>query len=566
VSVDGAEFASMKRGCVSYQNHLPAIGELIGGKYQLVRELGAGGMGVVFEALHRDTEKRVALKFLSAELSGTADARARFVREARATGRVHHPNVVTVHDSGEHDGRVFMVLELLEGKPLREWLAKGPLPFDAACRLLFPAMRGVAAAHAVGVLHRDLKPDNIFIADMPDGMEPVPKVLDFGLAKLCSPADKLTQLSVAGIAMGTYQFMAPEQLRAQGEEDERTDVYALGAILFNLVAGRLPYEADNPVDLALLMMSAEPPLLNNFANVGDAAAAVVARALALQPAQRFASVEAFAKALEPHAGGAAFRGGAFVSNAPKPLAHHALSLTEQFSRPLATPFVPRTRKAVRRPRWPWVLSAVFATAAVALGGWLLASGPRTTPASATQAVASPEAPRAPAAVYPSANAQPSSALSPAELPAAAPAPLTPSPGGAPPTAIPISPAATTPLPGRALEDEGLVLIERVAPEAPPPVEEWPNARPDPSSRPPHSHRSSRHLGREMASQREARERVLADPMHPSVSTRDDFERTPPGAAPNASAPASPTTEPSSPAPVLRARSARSGLTLDEGQF
>ncbi|MET0344280.1 MAG: serine/threonine-protein kinase [Polyangiales bacterium] len=292
---------------------MPAAGEIIGGKYRILGELGAGGMGVVLAARHVDTERQVALKWLSPALSHLPEAAARFKREAKAAGRILHPNVVAVHDCSEHEGQLYLVMEQLVGRTLRATMARagGKLPPADAFGVLFPVLRGVAAAHAAGVLHRDLKPENVLLADSPDGLEPMPKVLDFGLAKLRDAGRKsqLTQLTAPAALMGTYQYMAPEQLRGRDDLDERVDVYALGVMLYEMLTGVLPYAADNPVDLALQVLESEPvPLSAHDASLSPALGDVVARALARDRAERFASVEAFALALAPLSGSHAFRG------------------------------------------------------------------------------------------------------------------------------------------------------------------------------------------------------------------------------------------------------------------
>jgi serine/threonine protein kinase len=289
---------------------LPKPGDLIGAKYRIESSIGAGGMGVVFEAVHLDTDARVAIKWLSPELSATPAAVERFKVEARATGRIRHPNVVAIHDIAEHEGSVFLVMELLRGCSLRSRLAQGPCDIVEACRILFPVMRGVAAAHAVKVLHRDLKPENIFLAESPDGLEPIPKVLDFGIAKLSWDASSTKQQSAQTGLMGTYPYMAFEQLHARGDLDGRVDVYALGAVLYNMLTCRLPYEADNPVDLALRMLQSQPePVTVYVPSLPPEIDAVVERALARDRDQRYATVDDFALALEPFAGPLRYRGG-----------------------------------------------------------------------------------------------------------------------------------------------------------------------------------------------------------------------------------------------------------------
>jgi serine/threonine protein kinase len=300
---------------------VPEIGDIIGGKYRVLRAIGSGGMGVVFEALHLGTDKHVAIKCLHPDIASVAEAAERLKREARATGRINHPNVVAVHDCGEHGAQLYLVMELLRGRSLRVAMAARTYTPEALCDVLFPALRGVSAAHAAGVLHRDLKPENVFLVDSPDGFGPLPKVLDFGLARFRDRRNHVT-LSAAGSLMGTYQYMAPEQLRGHAELDERVDVYALGAIAYEMLTGSLPYQADNPVDLALQILESEAPLATTHApGLPRGLALVIARALARERDRRFPSVDDLAGALEGFAAGAVFRGAA---RAPQP-AHAASS-------------------------------------------------------------------------------------------------------------------------------------------------------------------------------------------------------------------------------------------------
>jgi serine/threonine protein kinase len=289
--------------------HLPTPGDLIASKYRVLDRLGAGGMGVVFEAVNVLTETPVAIKCLNPELAGTAWAIQRFQREARATGRIRHPNVVALHDYGEHEGCLYLVMELLKGASLRVHAVGRQFSAEETCRIMLPVMRGVAAAHAADVLHRDLKPDNVFLAASPDGLEPVPKVLDFGLARLRSEQDDKTVLSSVGAVLGTYQYMAPEQLRPKGELDARVDVYALGVMLYRLLTACMPYAADNPIDLALQILESEPALVTaHVPSLAAPLASVVARALKRDRELRYRSVEELAFALQPFATDTWFRG------------------------------------------------------------------------------------------------------------------------------------------------------------------------------------------------------------------------------------------------------------------
>ncbi|MDB4975213.1 MAG: serine/threonine protein kinase, partial [Myxococcaceae bacterium] len=165
----------------------PTSGEIVGGKYRILRALGQGGMGIVFEAQNVVTGKRVALKWLRPQLGNDRDASERFMREARVASRVHHQNVVDLYDVGRHDDALFLVMEYLDGESLAAFLARGLRPIPETVSLLLGAMRGLAAAHKQGIVHRDLKPENIFLARESDDAVITPKVLDFGISKLIAP-------------------------------------------------------------------------------------------------------------------------------------------------------------------------------------------------------------------------------------------------------------------------------------------------------------------------------------------------------------------------------------------
>jgi serine/threonine-protein kinase len=228
----------------------------LAGRYRVLDTLGAGGMGVVFRAENLVTTKRVAIKWLSRPLSRTA-TEERLLREARAVARLKHPNVVDVYDLVRDGSTWFLVMELLEGETLREYLRRSPAPtVPALIRVLLPAIEGVAAAHARGVVHRDLKPENIFLERVSGDGRVVPKVLDFGIAKLSDLDGK--SLTETGMALGTPLYMSLEQLRADKDVDARADVYAFGVMLYEAFTGRMPFAAGSLPELALKMTTAEP--------------------------------------------------------------------------------------------------------------------------------------------------------------------------------------------------------------------------------------------------------------------------------------------------------------------
>ncbi|MDB4976730.1 MAG: serine/threonine protein kinase [Myxococcaceae bacterium] len=235
----------------------PQPGQLVGGKYRMVRELGRGAMGAVYEAEQLATGKRVAIKWLHPHVLESRSAVERLVREAQASARVRHSNVVDVYDVEREGDTLFLVMEYLEGETLANLLERGGVPFHEVLALIVQAMRGVAEAHRQGIVHRDIKPDNIFLARQNDQTLPIAKVLDFGISKLDAPGG--LSLTQTGSALGTPLYMSYEQLSGARDVDARSDIYAFGVILYESLTGMLPYSADNFAELAAKVITSEPP-------------------------------------------------------------------------------------------------------------------------------------------------------------------------------------------------------------------------------------------------------------------------------------------------------------------
>ena len=240
----------------------PLEGSLIAGKYRVTREIGRGGMAFVYEGLHHDIQKRVAIKILSAEFITSQVVVERFLREARAAAAVRSPYICDVYDSGKlEDGRPFLVMELLEGESLYERMVRVRL-FDpeTTVRVVTHAARGLTKAHAAGIVHRDLKPENIFLTTNEDGQLEA-KILDFGLAKFYAPVNDgegQARLTREGAIFGTPAYMSPEQVKGQGAVDHRADVWALGCIVYECFTGRTVWSTEQGVAMTFAQIASSP--------------------------------------------------------------------------------------------------------------------------------------------------------------------------------------------------------------------------------------------------------------------------------------------------------------------
>jgi tetratricopeptide (TPR) repeat protein len=280
------------------------MSDLVGrrlGRYEIVKLLGAGGMGEVYRARDTQLGRQVAVKVLGGKASGDAERLARFEKEARAVAVLSHPNILAIHDFGEDGGVAYAVTELLEGKSLRERMGDSPLPVTKALEIGKAVAEGLAAAHARGIVHRDIKPENIFITSTGHV-----KILDFGIASLtgeeilnvCDPKVPTASTPKTVRVIGTVGYMAPEQARGE-PTDARGDIFALGCVLYEMVTGKRAFRGETPTDTLVATLDRDPPPIGETRpDVPPVLEMVIRRCLEKQPAERFDSAHDVAFALQ----------------------------------------------------------------------------------------------------------------------------------------------------------------------------------------------------------------------------------------------------------------------------
>ena len=351
----------------------PLIGNVLAGRYLVKSRIGEGGMGLVYEGLHRDIDKQVAIKVLRDDLSRRPEVVARFRQEARSASRIGHENIVDIFDFGEtRRGASYFVMEFLQGEDLGNVLGKkATIEAERACGIVLQCCRALSATHAKGIVHRDIKPENIFLTKR-DGIDDFVKIVDFGIAKMSdietdgAPGRKLTK---TGMIFGTPEYMSPEQ--AGGRDlDHRVDVYALGIILYECLAGRVPFEGDTFMGILTQHLTAEAPAIdevNPHASVSQELELVIRKALAKSPDDRYQDTEELAEAIVCALDGR-------VSRATRRTPPSALGS------PLASPLdsVPRRKTS------PWV----WAAAAMGAAGLVLWSALGSLSSQASEAEAS----------------------------------------------------------------------------------------------------------------------------------------------------------------------------------
>src|SRR6187551_343792 len=288
----------------------PFIGrDLLNGQFRILQKIGTGGMGSVYRAAQPAMNREVAIKILHPKLAGRKDLTSRFRREARAMSQLTHPNTVRVFMYGEldDDGSLYIVMEMLEGRNLNQCVRReGPMPTARAIPILIQVCGALQEAHEMGIVHRDLKPENIFLSTQ-GGIADFPKVLDFGLAKVTErqmqPGSVI--LTQEGMVFGTPEFMSPEQ--AQGRTlDACSDIYSLAVILYEVLTGKLPFDAKTPMEYiqkhvteAIIPLSQRRPELKLPIELDG----VLEKALAKNPQHRYQSASEFAEALRPFGAG-----------------------------------------------------------------------------------------------------------------------------------------------------------------------------------------------------------------------------------------------------------------------
>ncbi|HEY6078941.1 MAG TPA: serine/threonine-protein kinase [Polyangiaceae bacterium] len=279
-----------------------AVGDVIASKYEVIGLLGSGGMGYVISARHVELGEMVALKFLRPEALAHPELVERFAREARAAAKIRSEYVANVFDVGTlSDGVPFIVMEYLAGKDLADYLhQEGALPIASAVEFSMQALEALAAAHAHGIVHRDIKPENLFLTRQAQGMSSI-KVLDFGISKIALPRGK-RDLVRTQMALGSPVYMSPEQIRRSDQVDARSDIWAIGCVLFELITGVTAFDEPSLLELSAAILEREPvPLLTLRPDATDELEQVILRCLAKNPDDRYQNVAELASALYPFA-------------------------------------------------------------------------------------------------------------------------------------------------------------------------------------------------------------------------------------------------------------------------
>jgi serine/threonine-protein kinase len=340
---------------------------LIAGKYRLSRLLGRGGMGSVWEGLHEHLGTRVAVKFIDSEHVASDDVRQRFVNEARAAARLRSKHVVQIYDQGVgDDGRPYIVMEFLGGEPLDSRLDRElRLAPSEVSRIVLHVARALSRAHESGIVHRDLKPENVFLVLDEEDDTDIAKVVDFGIAKFTDKTASGSSSTRTGAVLGTPQYMSPEQARGLRTVDHRTDLWALGVIVYRALTGVLPFKGEAVGDLLVNICTGEPPVPSSLVpDVPLGFDAWVRRALAREPSDRFQSAAEMSDALAEVCGVTARFGPAVSIREAKPSAREPSAKAAVTASPFVTTNGPAPRTGRPSPLVLGVLFVVVAAAAV----------------------------------------------------------------------------------------------------------------------------------------------------------------------------------------------------------
>ncbi|MFY7922237.1 MAG: serine/threonine-protein kinase [Gemmatimonas sp.] len=297
------------------RSYTAELGTALAGRYLIEEHLGKGGMATVYRARDLKHDRAVALKVLNPELGAVLGAE-RFLTEIKVTATMQHPNLLTLIDSGEVNGLLYYVMPLLDGETLRAYIARsGQLPVNDAVRITTGIAQALAYAHARDIIHRDLKPENVIL------QHGQPIVLDFGIALALRNAGG-ARMTQTGVAMGTPQYMSPEQASGEKHVDARVDIYALGTLLFEMLAGEAPHTGPTPQSVMSRVITTEARSVASVRPLVPAhIAAAVAKALARNPADRFSTVDEFVAALRPwsvHQGPTALTSDSAAATSPSP--------------------------------------------------------------------------------------------------------------------------------------------------------------------------------------------------------------------------------------------------------
>ncbi len=353
------------------------VGQVLEQKYRLIRLIGEGGMGEVYEAEHTVLGRRVAIKFLHPDLASNEQALQRFFQEAKIAGNLGHPNICEVTDVGTaEDGAPYMIMPYLEGRSLRDVLDEGMLALPRVVDIMAQVLSGLAKAHDAGIVHRDLKPANIFLTRVGDRTDFV-KLLDFGISKVVRQDDVGSGLTVTGTIMGTPYYMAPEQARGQRDLDARADIYSAGVVLFEMLTGRVPFVGENYNEVIIKIVTEDPPPVTTICNaVPLELEEVVSKAMAADREARFQSAREFRSALLDAArkvgvlgvppGGEEWSDAYSLPGKPVPALSQSLLTDSESTKPNELSTSMETVLGVPRPRKKWLA----AVAAVLLAGGL----------------------------------------------------------------------------------------------------------------------------------------------------------------------------------------------------